>query len=522
MGFLARLAARKQFNAQQVQIASSFSPMSADFIKWFGGNTVAGKPATEDSMLTVAAWWCCMRILSESVGMLPRAIYRRTGAGNAELADDHWLNDLLVHSPNRDQDGAEFFETKTFQLVGTGNAYSYIDRLGSRISALTPLEGTKALVKKGSNTKLNVRDGEVFFRVNHGGTPEDLPREKVWQVKLFGKNRIEGLSPLGAAKEAIGGALAMEDFSHRFFSQGAMPAGTVSYPGWLTKEQREVAKGALQSLVGGLGNAHKVALFEGGVKPEPWGAVNLEDLQFILGRRFSILEICRFHRIPPHMLAELEKGAAYASIEQMSLDFVVYTLMPYLTRYEASVSKWLLPAADRGKYFLRFDFEALLRPDIKSLGEFLSNAVNNGIMHRNEARGKLGLNRSTDQNMDAFTAQTALTTIDKLGQDKPAAPAQPGQQPKGDSRLHLLNVVQVPERQLNFKGGDVHVSEREVHLHQTVEPAAAPSVVVAPGAGVADLAAAITKMAENVSVMADGLRISQEKNRDLAERLIKD
>lgn len=512
MGLLARLAVQKQYKAQQVQVASALTPMSSEFIRWLGGTTAAGKPANEETMLGVAAWWCCQRILAESVGMLPWSIHRVTDARNTERADDHWLQDVLVHSPNRDQDSVEFRETMTFHLVGGGNAYSMIDRLGSRVTSLTPLEGVKPKVKLGSNSKLNIRDGEVFFQVPDRGKTEDLPREKVWHVKLFGKNRMEGLSPIGAAREAIGGSLAMEEFSNRFFSQGALPAGTVSYPGWLTKEQREIARDSLQKLVGGLGRAHQVALFEGGVKPEPWGNANLEDLQFVLGRRFSILEICRYHRVPPHMLAEMEEGAAYASIEQMSLDFVTYTLMPYLKRYEASVSKWLLPLAERGKYVLRFDFEELLRADIKSNGEFLSSMVNNGIMNRNEARGKLSLNRAGQKGMDEYTVQTALTPIGKLGeQPKPAptpAPARPGGEDRAQGNVTNVQAsVVLPDAMQHEVKHEVKSPEIrrfvEVASSQTAEIArrqeALATVVADANKQVAE---SLERMAESVEKLA--------------------
>jgi HK97 family phage portal protein len=418
MGLLTRLSTEKRFRAQQYAVASGYTPMSSEFIRWISGTTASGKPATEDSMMGVAAWWCCMRILAESIGMLPWSMYRKVDARNAEQADDHWLQDVLTGSPNRDQDDVEFRETKALHLVGSGNAYSMIDRAGRRVTALTPIQSrdVEPMVKSGTNSKLQVRDGEIFFRVKDRGLAEDYPREKIWQVKLFGRDRLKGLSPLGAAREAIGGALAMEEFGNRFFSQGAMPAGTVSYPGWLTKEQREIARENVQKLVGGLGRAHQVALFEGGVKPEPWGAVNLEDLQFIFARRFSVVEICRFHRVPIYMVGELEKGSAYASVEQFSQDFVTFTLMPYLTRFEHSVSKWLLPPEERGKFFLRFNVDGLLRASSKERAEFLSSMVNNGIMNRNEVRAKENLNRSEDAGMDSFTVQTALTPIDKLGQ----------------------------------------------------------------------------------------------------------
>lgn len=424
MGILARLASTKVSAAAQPGSAA-LTPMSPELIRWFSSQSSSGKHVTEQSMMAVSAAWACRRILTESIGMLPWSMFRKEVNGNAEKADDHPLQDVLVYSPNRDQTTVEYRESSAMGLTGDGNAYSVVERLGKRIASLTPIFGVEPHRKQGSNTREPIAEGEVFFRFADRGKPVDLPRDKVWQVKGFGRDLLKGLSPIGAAREAIGGALAMEDFANKFFSQGGMPAGTVSYPGWLTKEQREVAREALQKLVGGIGKAHQFAMFEGGVKPEPWNTMNMEEMQFIFGRKFSVLEICRFYRVPPHMVAELEKGASYASIEQMSMEFVMFTLMPYLTRFEASVTKWLLPAEERRKYFLRFNYEGLLRADSKGRAEMYSQLLQNGVMVRNEARAKENMNRSDQAGMDDFTVQSSLVRVQDLGKlvsNKDAAP----------------------------------------------------------------------------------------------------
>jgi HK97 family phage portal protein len=262
----------------------------------------------------------------------------------------------------------------------------------------------------------------------------DLPREKVWHVKGFG-NGIEGLSPLGAARESAGFALAMQEFGSRFFSQGGMPAGIVSIPGQLNKTQREEARENLQRVLAGLGNAHKFALFEQGMKPEAWGNTPLKDMEFMMLMQFSVPEICRFFRVPPHMVADLSR-ATFSNIEHLSQEFVMFTLMPYFTRIEASVSRWLMRPRERGKLFLRFNFEGLLRADSKGRAEFYASALQNGWMNRNEVRGKEKFNRV--EGLDGYTVQTNMAPVDKLegladAQIKKAnqPPPQPGFPSKG-------------------------------------------------------------------------------------------
>jgi HK97 family phage portal protein len=423
----------------QQSVTQSGGTMDHDLMKKVsrGGDVAtSGKVVTDESAMGVSAAWACRRILSETIGAIPWGMYKKDAKGNSEPAHDHPLHEVLTASPNSEQTPVEFKEMKVMGLTGTGNAYSYIDRLGGRVASLTPFETRVKPMRKGPGvqSKLALRDGEVFFRVFTGASGhEDLPRDKVWQVKGFGNSRLEGLSPIGAAREAMGAAMAAEEFANRFFLQGGFPAGIVTIPNILKDDQREVARENLRQMVTGLGKSHSFALFENGMKPEPWEPMNLEDMQFIMVRKFSVLEVCRFFRVPPHMVAELEKGASYASIEQMSQDFVMFTLLPYFTRFEAACTKWLLTPKDRAQgYYLRFNFEGLLRADSKSRAEFLSTMVNNGMMSRNEARAKENLNRVADKNMDAYTVQTAMIPIEKLGEQQKPAPLPPGR-PREDA-----------------------------------------------------------------------------------------
>lgn len=376
------------------------------------GPTAAGRVVNEQSAMSIAATWACVRILAETIAALPWALHRKNASGNSERADDHPLQDVLL-SPNSEMTSSEFREALMVNLCLNGNAYSLIERSGSRVVALFPLRSmnVRPVRKQGSNTKLAIPEGETFFKVSDRGKTDDFPRERVWHIKTFGHDGLVGLSPIGAAREAMGAALAGEEFANRFFSQGGMPAGTVSYPGWLTEVQRAEARKHLQELVGGLGKAHQFAMFEGGVKPEPWEAMPLEDMQFLGLRKFSVNEICRLYRVPPHMVGDLDR-ATFSNIEHQSLEFVQHTILPYLTRFESSVAKWLLPVGDRARHFLKFNVEGLLRADSAGRASFYSSALQNGWMNRNEVRAKENLNRVDD--LDAYTVQVNLTPVQEL------------------------------------------------------------------------------------------------------------
>lgn len=405
--------------------AVSFDTMNHAMIaRAFGGPTAAGKSVTESSAMGISAAWSCQRLIAETVGMLPWGVYVKDDSGNAKQTTDHPLAEVLTQSPNADMTNIEFREAKVLNLAQAGNAYSMIDRgSNGRLISLTPIE-SRLVQPMLDATK------RVYFRVNIGGVWQSMPREKIWHVKGFGSNGLVGLSPIGAAREALGLAMATEEFGARFFAQGGKPSGTVTIPNFLTKEQREIARENLQQMLGGISNAHKFALFEGGMKPEPWGAMPLEDMEFLVVRKFSVQEICRFFRVPPHMVADFEKGASYASIEQLSQDFVQFTLMPYFTRIEASASKWLLNASERGKIFLRFNYEGLLRADSVARSQLYASGLQNGWINRNEVRAKENLNRV--EGLDEYTVQSNMIGIDDLGKNlmQSSSPAKPADAPE--------------------------------------------------------------------------------------------
>lgn len=407
---------------------SGLTAMDAALGHFLGGYSTSGKTVNNDTVMGISAAWGCMRILAETIGAIPWGLYESDASGNAKKVD-HQLSTVLRESPNVDMTSVEYREAKVLNLCRSGNAYSLVERLGGDVSSLYPVPSERMRTRQnvaGSRPYgISVPEGGVFFSMLDRGKWDDLPREKVWHVKGFGDGLI-GLSPIGAASESMGMSLAAEDWGNRFFSQGGKPSGFATTEKNLSPDQRVIAREALQTMMGGLANAHKFALFEGGLKPEPWAGPSMEDMMIIAVRKFGVAEVCRFYRIPLHMLGELEDGASYASVEMLSQEFVTFTLMPYFTRFEASASRWLLKPEERGRLFLRFNYEGLLRADSKGRAEFYSSALQNGWLSRNEVRGKENLGRV--DGLDEFTAQLNLAPVGDLAK-LAAASAAAGNKP---------------------------------------------------------------------------------------------
>ena len=370
--------------------------------------THTGRSVTADSAMQISVVWSCVKILAESIGTLPWAVYERERNGNARRLDDHPLAQVLRRTPNADMATAECRGALQTNLGLTGNGYSLIERTGAGdVLSLYPVPSARVKPELSP-------EGELRYKVLDRGRWEILPRERIWHLRGFGATGIIGYSPIGMARQAMGLALATEEFGAKLFANGLKPSAVVTLPGWLTDEQRKIARENIQNVYIGLDNAHKPALLEGGMT---YTQVTIppEDAQFLETRRFQLHEICRIYRIPPHMVADLER-ATFSNIEQMSLEFVMYTLLPWLKRWEESVNRWLLRPAERGRIFVRFNFEGLLRADSAARAQLYSILLQNGVYSRNEVRALEDRNRIDDPSMDEFTVQSNMTLLQLLEQ----------------------------------------------------------------------------------------------------------
>lgn len=379
-------AARKSFGGQ------SYSLTDHDAVaRLIGYRNDAGVAVTEQTAMQIAAVWSCVRVLAETIGALPWAFYERDKSGNMTKID-HDLGAVLMDSPNATMTSQDLRESQMVRLGLCGNAYAWLERgQGGRVLSIEPDPTIEPVIQ----------DGRVRYR-RRG---ETLPDENVWHLKGFGDGRI-GLSPIGHARQAFGLALATESFGARFFKDGASQSGVIKAKEWLKDDQRARAKEILAEMWSGLTNAHKVQLLEGGMEYQSV-TMPLEDAQFLQTRKFQVTEICRWYRVPPHLVADLER-ATFSNIEQQALEFVQYTLLPYFIRYEQTVRRALLPPGDRPTIHLRFNADGLLRADSAGRAGLYSVLLQNGVYNRNEVRAMENRPRSDAPGMDDYTVQSNM------------------------------------------------------------------------------------------------------------------
>ncbi|MDE6016937.1 MAG: phage portal protein, partial [Acetatifactor sp.] len=343
----------------------------------------------------MTAVYSCVRILSEAVAGLPLHMYRYTDNGGKEKAAGHPLFFLLHDEPNPEMTSFVFRETLMTHLLLWGNAYAQIIRNGKgEVIGLYPLMPDRMVVDRDSK-------GQLYYEYTVGmddaptvkGNTVILPPTEVLHIPGLGFDGLVGYSPIAMAKNAIGMAIACEEYGAKFFANGAQPSGVLEHPGTL-KDPSKVRE-SWQSTFGGSHNANKVAVLEEGMKYTPI-SISPEQAQFLETRKFQINEIARIFRVPPHMVGDLDKSS-FSNIEQQSLEFVKYTLDPWVSRWEQSMARSLLTPEEKKQYFMKFNVDGLLRGDYQSRMNGYAVGRQNGWMSANDIRELENLDRIPEE-----------------------------------------------------------------------------------------------------------------------------
>lgn len=361
---------------------------------FFGGST-AGKNITERSSMQMTAVYSCVRVLAEAVAGLPLHLYKYTDSGGKDKALEHPLYFLLHDEPNPEMTSFVFRETLMTHLLLWGNAYAQLIRNGrGEVVGIYPLMPNRVSVNRDDK-------GNIYYKYLRGLEDAHLNKEnevillhsEVLHIPGLGFDGLVGYSPIAMAKNAIGMAIACEEYGAKFFANGATPGGILEHPGVVKDPER--VRASWNSAFGGSANANKVAVLEEGMKYTPI-SISPNEAQFLETRKFQINEIARIFRVPPHMVGDLEKSS-FSNIEQQSLEFVKYTLEPWLIRWEQSLVRSLILPGDKGKYFIKFNVDGLLRGDYESRMNGYATARQNGWMSANDIRALENLDQISEE-----------------------------------------------------------------------------------------------------------------------------
>ena len=352
---------------------------------WFHvGRSWSGKSVTERTALQQTAVYACVRIIAETIASLPLHFYRYTEEGK-EKDYTHPLYRILHDEPNPEMTAFVFRETLVSHLLLWGNAYAQIIRNGKgEVMYLYPLLPDKMTVERSDVTN------EIFYTyMDTKGKMYRLSSKEVLHIPGLGFDGLIGYSPIAMTKNAIGLSIAAEEYGSRFFANSANPSGVLEHPGVL-KDPKKIRE-SWNEVYGGTSNSHRVAVLEEGLTFKPI-SIPPNDAQFLETRKFQINEICRIFRVPPHMVADLEKSS-FSNIEQQSLDFIVNTIRPWLIRIEQSICQKLLLSDEKGVFFAKFNVNGMLRGDFTSRMNGYAIARQNGWMNVDEIRELEDMNK---------------------------------------------------------------------------------------------------------------------------------
>lgn len=372
-------------------------------VDWFGGQTSAtGIQVSPDAARRVTAVWAAVKILAESVASLPVFVYKRRPDGKGKDKQlQNPLHALLHDQPNPWQSSFEWREMMEGHLCLRGNAYSEIfyDGRGG-IRWLIPRHPDRMRVYDLTNESIGDQP-LVYEYTPRLGPPRFLFMDEIVHLKGLSDDGLVGLSPIHEFRETLGLAIGTENYAARFFGNYANPGGVLSHPKTLSREAVTRLRQQWEEKHSGVENAHKVAVLEEGLT---WTAigVNPKDSQLIDSRKFSISEIARIFRIPPHMLGDLDR-ATFSNIEQQAIEFVVHTLRPWLVRWEQRLALALLTPKERASgLFIEFNVDGLLRGDIQS--RYAAYAVGRqwGWLSPNDVRALENMNPRDDKGGDAY------------------------------------------------------------------------------------------------------------------------
>lgn len=375
----------------------------------------SGKSVSQTSALSVTAVYSCVRILSEAIAGLPLHTYKCRSNGGKEKAIDHPLYFILHDEPNPEMTSFVFRETMMSHLLLWGNAYAQILRNGKGdVIALYPLAPSRMTVDRASN-------GRIYY--TYSTSDDDNPKlkskgqvylkaEDVLHIPGLGFDGLVGYSPIAMARNAIGMAMACEEYGAKFFANGASPSGVLEHPS--TIKNPDKLRESWNSLFKGSSNSHQIAVLEEGLKYQPI-SISPNEAQFLETRKFQINEIARIFRIPPHMIGDLEKSS-FSNIEQQSLEFVKYTLDPWVTRWEQSICRRLFKDSEKAKYFVKFNVDGLLRGDYQSRMNGYATGRQNGWLSANDIRELENMNQIPDElGGNLYLVNGSMTKLEDAG-----------------------------------------------------------------------------------------------------------
>jgi HK97 family phage portal protein len=351
-----------------------------------GQETASGKRVDEDSAQTLTVVYACVRAISETVGTLPFHLYRKLSEDKRERATDHPLYPIINRMPNPEMTDMVFRETMLVHLNTWGNFYGNIVwNKGSKVEAIWPLRPDRMEVQE-------IDGKRRYIYTLESGERRGFDTTEMLHIPGLGFDGIIGYSPIRKNAEAIGLAMAAEEYGARFFQNDARPGVILKHPGELSQPAQDRLRKSWEDMHKGLSNKHRLGILEEGMDFATIG-IPPNEAQWIELRKFQLPEICRIYRVPPPIIGDLER-ATFSNVEEMTRYFGNLCILPWLRRVEQHYNNKLLKESEQNAYYVEHNMDSMMRADQKSRYESYATGRQWGWFSANDVLKK--------ENMDAI------------------------------------------------------------------------------------------------------------------------
>jgi HK97 family phage portal protein len=396
--------------------AATYKDKDGWFVDYMTGGTktTSGERISNDSAMTIAAVYACINNIATDVAKLPIKVYQKKKGYRTEISD-HPIRFLLDKQPNNTMTAMDFRQALTAHCLGWGNAYAEVGK--------DPLSGDVSVLRIITPDKIAPqidKDYGVTYKVTDSNNIQSVVKpEYILHIHGLGFDGVVGYNVIHQARESMGLAKATERFGSSFFGNGTVPGGFIEHPTSLTANARQNLIASIERRHQTAENAHKLMVLEEGMKFNK-NTIPPEEAQFLETRQFSIPEICRWFRMPPHKIADLSR-ATFSNIEEQSIEYVTDTLMPWCRRWEQAIWMRLLSEQEKKDgIYVEHVLEGLLRGNIQAryiaYQVAIGNNNNPGFMTVNEIRERENLNPVEDGD-ELFTPQSAESPEDETVDD---------------------------------------------------------------------------------------------------------
>lgn len=335
------------------------------------GLNIGGTTVNENTAMRISAVYGCVRVLSEGIAKLPFQVFEQTDSGK-KLATSHPAYNLIRNEPNRYMTAFSFWQSIMAITLLWGNGYARIIRgTGQRPTSLKLYApGTVDLIES---------DGVLFAQTEDGLIPD----YDIFHLRGLGTGII-GKSPIRQQAENLGISLNAQTFANKFFENGANVSGVLKHPGKLSDSAYKNLRDSWAERYSGTSNSHRPAILEEGMDFTKI-SIPPNEAQMLETRLFGVAEICRLYGVPPHKVAELSK-ATFSNIEHLNIEWMQDGMLPWFARIEQEANRKLFRENEKGRFYTKFNANAILRGDSAARATYYKEMFNIGVLNQNEIR----------------------------------------------------------------------------------------------------------------------------------------